>query len=200
MSYSDDVNGHSPENMNIKVHRYGGKVKVKITFEVNEDRWFDKDEIKARIERTAPWMVEHLYSWADFDQAYSINLFVDALHNLGKGLLRWNNHTNALKDGRRCLAAAGMLKKAYNYKSYDDKSYINWQKNNSIWWKKLKGTKCGLMQMVTEHPSENAMGMDKEVYSDKMWKLIHKRQTKVEEEMKKEAWEFIHKYISHWWD
>lgn len=200
MSYSDDENKHAPQNLNVKVHRYGGKVKVKITFEVNEDRYFDKDEMKARMDHTAPWLVEHLYSWADFDQVFSINLFVDALHNLGKGLLRWDNHTNALKCGRRCLAASAMLKKAYSFEAYNDKSYQNWSSRNKLWWKKLRGTKQGLSQMMTDHLKDNAMGMDKEEYSSKMWKLIHERQKPVEAAMKKDAWDFIHKYIEHWWD
>lgn len=197
MSYSNDWDETAPQNVNLKVHRYKGKVKVNITFEVNETRDFDKDEIKARLNRSAPWMLEHLYSWADFDHFFSINLFVDALYNLGKGLLRWNNHTNALKCGRRCLAASAMLKKAYNYEAWNDKSYQNHQKRTEYKWGKFKR---GLSRLETTPLYDNAMGMDREEYENKMYKVIHKRQKREEEHMKQEAWAFIHKYIEHWWD
>lgn len=174
MSYSDDETKHSPQNLNVKVHRYGGKTKIQITFEVNEDKHFDIDEMRARMDRTAPWLVEHLYSWADFDHSYSVNLFVDALHNLGKGLLRWNNGVSSERNGRRCLAAAAMFKKAYSFESWNDKSYENWSSRRKNRWKALKGTK-GMSQMVTDHIKDNAMGMDKKEYSDKMWKIIHRR-------------------------
>lgn len=200
MSYSDDETKHSPQNLNVKVHRYAGKVKVKITFEVQEDKHFDIDEMRARLDRTAPWLVEHLYSWADFDHCFTINIFIDSLYNLGKGLLRWNNCASSQKNGRRCLAAAAMLKKAYNYETYKDKSYQNWAEGNSHWWRKLKGNKQGLSQMMTDYTKGNAMGMDKQEYSNKMWNIIHNRQKRVEESLKREVWEYIHKYLEHWWD
>lgn len=200
MSYSDDETKYAPQNVAIKTYRYGGKVKVKISFEVEEDcKHFDKDEMQARMNRAAPWMLEHLYSWADFDHFFSVNLFVDALYNLGKGLLRWDNCKTSVKNGRRCLAAAGMLKKAYTTAIWDDKSYRNWINNRRISWKTLPGT-GGMSQMITKHLKENAMDMDKKEYSDKMWRLINDRHKKIEGERKAEAWAFIHKYIEHFWD
>ncbi len=194
------MNNDKPLNIETKVRRKNGKVHINISFDVEESRDFGKSEIKARLEHTTPWMIEHLYSWADFDHFFSINLFVDALHNLGKGLLRWDNCVLSQSNGRRCLTASAMLKKAYNYESWNDKSYRNWASRNSIWWKKLQGTKKGLSQMMTDHIKDNVMGMDKEEYSQKMWKLIHKRQEKVKKELKESAWKYIHKYIEHFWD
>lgn len=197
MSYSDDWHETEPKNVNLKVHRYKGKVKVNITFEVNETRDFDKGEIRARLERTAPWMLEHLYSWADFDHSYSINLFIDALHNLGKGLKRWNNHVNADKCYKRCMAAAAMLKKAYNYHAWEDASYKNHMKRTAHRWGKFRK---GLSQMHSDHLYDNAMGMPREEYETKMFHVIHKRQKREEEHMRQEAWAFIHKHIESWWD
>lgn len=189
---------NQPENINIKVHRYNGKVKVKIEFDVTEDKWFTKDQISDRLIKNAPWLIRHLYSWEGFDQTYSIDLFVEALHNLGKGLLKWNNHVNSIQCGRRCLTASAMLKKAYNFEAWNDKSYHNWADNNKTWWRKLN--KKGLSQLMTNHHKENAMAMDKAEYSDKMWKIIHKRQQKTKSTMKAEAWKYIHKHIESFWD
>ncbi len=93
-----------------------------------------------------------------------------------------------------------MLKKAYNFEAWDDKSLKNWSSRNKISWKKLKGTKNGLSRMMTDHLKDNAMGMDKEDYSSKMWHIINDRQKPVEAAMKRDAWDFIHKYIEHFWD
>lgn len=189
---------HAPQNLKTKVYRYKGKVKIKIEFEVEEDKsYFDKDEMEARLNRTTPWMLEHLYSWADFDHCFSVNLFIDALYNLGRCLLRWNNHTNTLKCGRRCLVASKMLEKAYNSHVTEDKSYENWSNRHKYRWVPLKN---GMSQLVTDHLHDNAMGMDREEYSNKMWKIIHNREKKVEAARKKEAWEFIHKYLESFWD
>lgn len=189
---------HAPQNLKTKVYRHNGKVKIKIEFEVEEDKkYFDKDEMKARLDRTTPWMLEHLYSWADFDQCYSINLFQESLYYLGKGLLRWDNCISSTKNGRRCLAAAKMLERAYNSCMTEDKSYENWSDRHKLRWVPLKN---GMSRMARDQLCDNAMGMDREEYSSKMWEVIHERTKKIEAVRKKEVWEFIHKYIEYFWD
>ena len=191
------MSDYKPENLVTTVRRKSGKVHIKIEYDVEEDKWMGKNEMKARLERTLPWLAPHLHTWADFDQGYSIDLFCDSLTALGKGLLRWSNHLNAEHCGHRALAAARMLHDAYHYETWEDKSYQNWSSRNVHGWKPYKK---GLTQMTTTHLYNNAMGMDREEYSSKMWHLIFDRQKVVEANMKKEAWEFIHKHIESFWD
>lgn len=179
-----------------KVHRYGGKTIATLQFEVEEDRHNTKEEIQHRLERNAPWMAYHLINWADFDHSYSIELFIDSLKHLGKGLIRWNNAFHAKRNGRKALQAAAMLERAYNYHSSDDVSYKNWANRCPVWWKKIKSGS----RMMRDYPYDNAMNMDREEYSDKMFIIIINRQRKQEETLKKEAWEFTHKHIEKWWD
>ncbi len=183
-----------------KVYRQNKKTYVKILLEVEETQWKSKDEMQARLNKTLPWMAEHLVEWADFDYGYTIDLFVDSLTHLGKGLLSWDNCTNSLRNGRRALTAAKMLHNAYNYATWDDKSYINWSARNTTTWTKIKG---GVMEgtlMKNECVFSNAMGVEAQEYSDRMWRIIYKRQTEAEEALKKEAWEYIAKYIVYLWD
>jgi hypothetical protein len=179
--------------MKSKVYRHKGKTYVKIEFEVQEEKHFDKDEMQARLNRTLPWLKEHLVGWADFDQQFTITLFCDALKALALGLKRWDNCTMSDRNYKRCLHASEKLRKAYDAHTCDDKSYQRLSDANPIKWGKIKG-QPKFMQMYHDYSPK---GQD---YHDKMWKLINKRTEKVIADNKKEAWEFIHKYIEHFWD
>jgi hypothetical protein len=191
------MSGNTPENIAIKARRKNGKVHVTITFDAQEDRWFKKDEIIARMNITKGWLLRHLYTWADFDHSYSIELFKDALENLGKGLIRWDHAVLGKRNGRRAIRASKMLDQAYFKEYYESKSYENWRKRSTMQWRPLKN---GMSQMYYNYLYDNAMGMDKKEYSDKMFKLIHKREERIKLKQKINVWKFIHKYIEHWWD
>lgn len=188
---------NSPQNIKAKVYRYKGKVKVKIEFEIEGG---DKGEIKARLDLNKYWMLHHLCYWADFDFYFTIELLSSSLENLGKGLIRWDNCVNSLKQGRRCLSSSRLLAQAYDLGLKDitsDKSYMKWFENNPLTWK-LSGK--GRKQALTVPVAGNSMGLSKEEYSDKMWHVIHSRRESTEKLRKKEVWEFIHKHIESWWD
>lgn len=182
-----------------KVYRHAGKTYVDIKLEVDESQWHEKEEMQARLDRSLPWMADHLTNWADFDYSYTLNVFIDSLYALGQGLIRWDNASNAQRNGRRAMTAARMLKKAYNYETYLDKSYINWSKRSIDKTRPYKGHK-GMIEMFAEHPYDNAMGMEPLLYSSKMLKIIFNRQRKTESNMKKDAWNYVNKYICTFWD
>ncbi len=195
------------KNTKQKAYKYGGKTFVDIKIEVELDKWDDFDSLKERLNINVPWMAPHICQWGDYDYSYSIQLFVDSLEALGRGLLRWDNVIGSTRNGRRALTAAAMLKRAYNYESWDDKSYRNWSrrqkhvsipisaKGNTVLRKYAK-----YFRLDTVHDFGNAMRMDREEYANKMWKIIYKRQQRVEAELKLAAWQYIKKYVEHWWD
>jgi hypothetical protein len=192
------------KDLKTKVWKYRDKIKVQINFEVDEEdkSYWDVKEVRARVERNQ-WMIKHLYRWADFDHSFSIELFAESLENLGRGLLRWDNCVDSEKNGRRALYAAALLRRAYDGHLFDinDKSYDNWASKNQIGWKKYHHPKKkGLMQMTVTQTDDNAMGMDRKEYSNKMYKIIYKRNKKIIDERKEFVWKYIHKYIEQWWD
>ncbi len=188
------------KNTTQKAHRYAKKTFVNIQIEVELEKWDDLDSLKKRVNLNIPWMADHICHFGDYDYSYAVSMFVDSLQALGRGLLRWNNVVGSLRNGRRALTAAGMLKRAYGYESWEDVSYKNWSARNRHVHIPIQVKKHKYYQMKTLHEHDNAMGMDREEYADKMWRLIHNRQKKVEAQMKIDAWAYIQKYIEHWWD
>ncbi len=170
------MNTRLPQNIITKCRRKSGKVHITIEFDVEEDANLDKQEIQARLKYTE-WLLPHLYTWADFDSYYTIELFCDSLRALGKGLMRWDNTLHSMRTGRRAIIAAEKLHKAYSGNSViDDKSYMYWQKQHPIDF--LKGNKR----------------------ANRIWEVINKRLFKQDKERESAAWAYIHKYIKHFWD
>lgn len=194
-------------NTKQKAYRYAGKTFVDVRIEVEMEQWDKLSSLKDRIALTVPWMADHLCQFGDYDYSYNISLWVDSLTALGRGLLRWNNVVGSQRNGRRALTAAAMLKRAYNYESWEDKAYLNWSarskhlhipinaKGNVVLKKYAK-----YYQLKTIQTYDNAMGMNREEYADKMWKIIHDRQKITEAQMKIDAWAYIQKHLCSWWD
>lgn len=190
-----------------KAHRYAKRTFVDIRIEVELDKWDDFDSLKSRVVLNVPWMANHICQFGDYDYSYSVSLWIDSLIALGRGLLRWNNVVGSQRNGRRALIAAAMLKRAYFYENWEDKSYLNWssrskhvsipisEKGNVVLKKNAK-----YFQLTTVHAFDNAMGMDKEEYADKMWRIIHNRQKKTEAQMKIDAWAYLQKHLTSFWD
>jgi len=149
-------------------------------------------EVKVFL-KNLPYFVKQAWVWRDYDYVYTIDSFADNLERLAKAL---KSDTHSRKKYRRCMTAAGLLRKAYSDSTMiDDKSYINWTCNNIPCFSRIV-SHCALNNMVEltykrKYPLR---------YSDNMYKLIHRRIDKVEKERKKEAWAYIHKYIEHFWD
>lgn len=131
----------------------------------------------------------HIRDMRSWDYSFNINLFVHSLRYTANGL---KNGHSLLCDRyyRRCLTAAGLLDRAYHFEAYNDKSYRNWLKRNPRSFVKLDN---GNSKLVINHK-------DSVEYSDKMSKIIHKRLENQEKQMKKEAWEYVHKHIEYFWD
>ena len=146
-------------NITHKVWRTKGVTKVRLEFTVDEDKYFKKDEIEARLALTSKWLAKHLVTFADFDQAYTLDLLEDALNALGEGLGRWDNCLHSERNAKRAKTAARMLKNAYNFESCKDKSYINWSSRHKHWHKNLPR---GYSQWMTTELHDNAMKLDRD--------------------------------------
>lgn len=141
------------------------------------------------------WMLPHMWSFYSWDYSYVANLFISALEELGKGIdSDW--HLVDRKRSVQCKFAARKLKKALaaNY-FLDDKSHINWRKRQTNYdFACREGTKLKHIYLY-----DNAMGMARGEYADKMWHLMHERLAKTEEVSYNEAWKYIAKHFRGWW-
>ncbi len=135
------------------------------------------------------FFMPHIINMRPWDYSYQITLFADSLEYLAKGL-KDGHALSAEKQYRRAMTAAGKLRKAYSYGSWDDKSYRNWTNRNPMVFTDLGDGFTSL----SSNPK------DGEEYSDKMYKIIRNRQEKEEAGLKKVAWEYLHKHIEHWWN
>lgn len=191
------------KNIQTKVWRRDKKIKVRVEFEVDECSYWDKETVEERAE-VNQWILEYYLTFMNFDYYSTIQLLCDSLEVLGKGLLKWNNHSDALRTGRRALFAAHLLHKAYDNAYYElsdtDKSYINWKSRHTDYFEPVRRNQMLGQAWCHKYLYDNAMGMDREEYSTKMYRLILKRNKKVFEERKIAAWNFLNKHIESFWD
>lgn len=187
-----------------KVYRYRGRTYVSILYEIepeNDEKWAINDcknvgEHQARLDKNT-WMFNHLHKWVDFDYYATINLLVDSLKHLGKGLIRWDNALHAERNGRRAIYAAHQIDKAYNFETYRDVSYQAHAKRSEWQHKKLKK---GYTQLTQDRLKDNAMNMSRDEYERKMFHVIQNRLKDAENKMQRECWRYLHKYILNMWD
>lgn len=127
------------------------------------------------------------WGWRPWDSHYTITVLVRLLKAQAPCL---KNGLNVRREEvyRRCMTAAGKLDKAYNRDI--DKTVLYLMDKNP--WYIVKYSP-GMYQMKTQYVT------DKRIYSG-MYEVARKRSDKAEAEAKKEAWEYLHKYIEHFWD
>ena len=127
------------------------------------------------------------WMWRPWDYHYTITALIVLLKKQAKCLKDNDNHLGSQKTARRCYTAAGLLDKAYNWEV--DKSLIYLMNKNP--WYTIKRKAC--YEMKTRYIT------DKKIY-DGMYKVARERSNKAEAAAKKEAWEYLHKYIEHFWN
>lgn len=189
-------------NIKKKVYKYKGVQKVKIEFDVVYDNKNDVYESKHLNDtlKHNEWILTHYAQWRRWDHYYTIDMFKDSLYNLGVGIKDgWC--VSSKKNGIRALTAACMLDKAYLNEPVD-KSYNNhFRRTKYRWGEVIKDKHFGKVhQWEPKYLYSNAMGLPPEEYERKMFKVIYERQKKTEEANKNALWQYIRKYIEHWWD
>ena len=126
--------------------------------------------------------------WRPWDSHYTIEALIVLLKKQAQHIKENDNHVGAQRTARRCYTAAGMLDKAYN-RDIDKTIHYLLDKNP---WNTGKA-KSGMYTMETTYVT------DKKTY-DCMYKIARERSDREEKAAKKEAWEYLHKYIEHFWD
>jgi hypothetical protein len=123
------------------------------------------------------------YQWRPWDSSHTIDVFVKLLIENAHDCKADKWHKNNNKRYRQALTAAHLLDRAYNYNVTKDKAYMYLarkypyiMKDQTFW-----------------------RGYDKGSLADKMHEFATKRIDKKEAQMKKEAWEYIHKHIENFW-
>lgn len=135
-----------------------------------------------------PVFIKMAWNWRSWDSHYTIEAFCVLLEEQAKALQKYDRHVGSLRCARRCFTAAGLLRTAYNRPV--DKTLVYLMHRNPMFFVKIKDSSLSEMRrkQIT----------DKRVY-DGMYEVARKRSDKAEATAKKEAWEYIHKYIEHFW-
>lgn len=127
------------------------------------------------------------WGWRPWDSHYTITVLVELLKAQAP-CLKSGLHVRRDQVYRRCMAAAGKLDKAYSKDM--DKTIVYLLQKNSWYTEPISD---GMFSMKTKYIT------DKRIY-DGMYEAARKRSEKEEQEAKKEAWEYLNKYIEHFWD
>lgn len=138
--------------------------------------------VKAFIDNLK-WMIPEAWKFRCWDYSHNIDLFAKSLEITGNTIIKYGNCLTSKKHGRRAIFAAYKLKTAYNYYSDNSISYLN--KEN-----KIKFTQCFL--------TRDYKYSEEDFY--KLYNTAQKRVLALETNRKKEAWQYLHKYIEHFWE
>ena len=135
-----------------------------------------------------PMFLKMAYNYRSWDYSYTLNILVSLLKDNAKACK--NGHSvNAENTYRRGMTAAGLIEKAYNRDVDRSMAYLL-RKNPVIWSDK---SESGYIEMKTGYLKNQAL-------YDKMYEVARKRDDTAEAQAKKEAWQYLNKYIEHLWD
>lgn len=123
------------------------------------------------------------WGWKCWESEFSIEVFRKLIIENGKAC-RGGHLQHGNKRYLKAYVMAHKLKRAYEYNCTDDKAY---------------------MYIAHKYPhninfGQFYRGFDKGSIADKMRDISSKRVDETEARLKKEAWEYVHKYIGHLWD
>lgn len=130
-----------------------------------------------------PMFVVFSWRYRSWDYSYNVEIFVKLLERTGKSLRHHGWSVQSEKCARRCFTAAGLLRKAYLDQDVD----------NTLWY------------LMEQNPISFGNRQLKRAYKnrkiyDGMYNAADKRITKASKELKQEAWQYLNKYIEHFWD
>jgi hypothetical protein len=182
------------KNIKSKVYKTKGRIKAKLEFEI-EDENNDVYSLNKKLNQNT-WMFPHLVSFYPFDYGYNLQLFSDSLKATGTYIVNEGHFVGNKKTGRRALYASHLIRECYYTDHTDDKSFDNLCSRERMDWKKIKG---GMYKIETTYLKDNAMNMDKEEYSKKMFKIIHNRWHKQDNDKWASSWAYLSKYLKHFW-
>lgn len=128
------------------------------------------------------------WSWRPWDSSYTLDVFTELLKHNARSC-KVGHSVNSEKTYRRAMTAAGLLNRAYSEKR--DKTLAYLYTKNPIEFIREEEEKYGVAYR-TYHTDE--------VLHDKMYKLAYKRYAKAIEITKREAWEYLYKYIEYFYD
>lgn len=138
-----------------------------------------------RFVKNIPFFAKLAWHWSPWDYSYTINVLIELLKANGRAC-RSGYGMQSEKIYRRAMTAAGLLERAYN-KDADDKDngYKVFHENNPLTW--------GNRTIRRIYKKDEA-------YYLKMDKIINERVEKNQEQDEKDAWDYLRKYIRHFWD
>lgn len=191
------------DNIKEKVWKRGDKFKVKIEFDVvigdkHDKSYWDKAEVKCRVEQNSKWLVPQIVEWAGFDYCYSIRLFSESLIKLGERLQEYETYIGIVgpkylkktqKRARRAIFAGKMLEKIYT---------TNYICKDRHWKGKIRAART----VKVRNPTRNTTSwhFNTTDYDDKMFEVIRKRCDAQEKLDKEWIWAYIKKHIEYFWD
>lgn len=123
------------------------------------------------------------WGWRAWDSIYTIEILIALLKENAKACKN-GRHAQAEKVYRRAMTAAGYLERAY-VKEYGDKTLKYLYTKNPLEFRNNR--------------IEHDMKTEQHIFKA-MRKLAMQREMVIQENDKKEAWEYLSKYIGYFWD
>lgn len=179
-----------------------GKTTVFIEFEVRSiegDTWEDDHAFITRKVMWNKWLLKHIVTFCPWDSGYNFILFGDSLLETGRNLIKNGSTVSHVHDGRQAMQAGAMLHKIDS----DDipeglNTMDNLFKRRETYLEPVPNSV--LSEMKETHKYSNAMGMNKQEYSDKMFKINSKKHRNYEEGLWRDTWTLISNRARRWWD
>lgn len=131
--------------------------------------------------RVLPIFVRLARNWRPWDYQYTIEVLCELLKEQAKYMGEKDTFIGSKKAARRAYTAAGLLDRAYSESMDPTMSYV-----------------INIMYKRGFNHSDKYL-KNKDLY-DRLYQTANKRCKEEEARAKREAWEYLNKYIEHFWD
>lgn len=137
--------------------------------------------------KNLPLFLRLAWSWRKWDAQHTVDVLVILVkeHAIDCKNDKW--HANTEVRYRQAMRAAAQLERAYGYYKYPALNFL-YKKYPFVKTKTPEGYTCW------KHDYKG-----KDALIEKMFKLAMDKESKIEEERKKEAWEYLGKVIERFW-
>lgn len=182
-----------------------GRTRVSIVIDIPHDRGRHGDTpeeehgyIQERVERNK-WLLEHFTVFQPWDHSYNMHLLGDSFLETGRNIRDYDRHVGSDKQAKTCMYAGALLHKVASGDTLPeniDTLKKRWDRN-TMYSEKVRGN---LHQIKHRYNFDNAMGMDREEYENKMTRIALKTHSDVEERVYQDMMALITKYFRSWWN
>ena len=121
------------------------------------------------------------WKWRAWDYQHTVETLCELLKQQAKYIEKSGTSVGSKRVARRAYTAAGLLDRAYSGDVDTSLLYL-------------------LDIMYTERLNTSSKYLDNREFYNRLYETVNKRCKEEETRAKREAWEYLNKYIEHFWD